>query len=92
MNTRHLILAATTLLGTGAAIADTHCTPAAQQDTQPAAQTLRTLVDAGFTFERAKVTQGNCYELKGRNTIGERVEIYLDPIDGRNVKTETKRG
>lgn len=89
MNTRHLILAATALLGTGAAFADTHCS-AAPQDTQAVSQTLRTLVDAGFTFERAKLTQGKCYELKGRNTIGQRVEIYIDPADGHNEKTETK--
>lgn len=91
MNTRHLMLAASALLGTGAAFADTPCAPGAQ-DAKAVAQTLRTLVDAGFKFERATLTQGNCYELKGRNTIGERVEIYIDPVDGRNVKTETKTG
>lgn len=91
MNTRPLIIAAAALLTGTSALADTHCAPAAQ-DTKSVAQTLRTLVDAGFTFERAKLTKDNCYELKGRNTIGERVEIYIDPADGRNVKTETKRG
>ena len=54
-------------------------------------EAIRTLVDAGFKFQRVKVTDEGCYELKGTNTLGDRVEIYLNPADGTNVRTETKR-
>ncbi|NMG73446.1 PepSY domain-containing protein [Aromatoleum diolicum] len=92
MNIRHLTVAAVALLiGTSAFADDPKCTAAAPQNTQPAASSLRTLVDAGFMFERAKVTKGNCYELKGTDKVGNKVEIYLNPLDGTNVKTETKK-
>lgn len=91
MNIRHLTVAAVAvLIGTSAFAKDPQCT-AAPQNTQPVANTLRTLVDAGFMFERAKVTKGDCYELKGTDKVGNKVEIYLDPVDGTNVKTETKK-
>ncbi|NMF90748.1 PepSY domain-containing protein [Aromatoleum petrolei] len=90
MNVRHFTLAAAALLIGTSAFADPNCT-AATKDPQPAANSMRTLVDAGFKFQRAKVTKGNCYELKGTNTVGDRVEIYLNPADGTNVKTETKK-
>ncbi len=86
---RVAIASAAVLIGTSAFAGPT-C-GSAPQDPQPAAQTLRTLVDAGFKFQRVKVTEGGCYELKGTNTIGDKVEIYLNPADGTNVKTETKR-
>ncbi len=89
MNVRHFTLAVAALLIGTSAYADPKCT-AAPKDPQPAANSMRTLVDAGFKFQRAKVTKGDCYELKGTNTIGDRVEIYLDPAEGINVKTETK--
>lgn len=86
---RLAIAAAALLIGTSALAGPTCGTE--PQGTQPVAQTLRTLVDAGFKFQRVKVTEGGCYELKGTNTIGDKVEIYLNPADGTNVKTETKR-
>lgn len=90
MNVRHVAIAATALLLATGAYAGPKCTPT-QAAPQPAANSLRTLVDAGFKFHAAKVTKDNCYELKGTNTVGDRVEIYLNPVDGTNVKTETKR-
>ena len=90
MNIRHFTLAAAALLIGTSAFAGPKCT-AAPQNTQPVANTLRTLVDAGFKFQKAKVTKDDCYELKGTNTVGDRVEIYLNPADGTNVKTETKK-
>ncbi|WP_018991087.1 PepSY domain-containing protein [Aromatoleum toluclasticum] len=90
MNIRHFTLAAAALLIGTSAFAGPKCT-AAPQDPQPAAKSMRTLVDAGFKFQKAKVTKEDCYELKGTNTIGDRVEIYLNPADGTNVKTETKK-
>ncbi|NMG28153.1 PepSY domain-containing protein [Aromatoleum evansii] len=89
MNIRHFTLAAAALLIGTSAFADPTCTAAAK-DPQPAANSMRTLVDAGFKFQKAKVTKSDCYELKGTNTVGDRVEIYLNPADGTNVKTETK--
>ena len=90
MNIRHFTLAAAALLIGTSAFAGPKCT-AASKDPQPAANSMRTLVDAGFKFQRAKVTKDDCYELKGTNTIGDRVEIYLNPADGTNVRTETKK-
>lgn len=90
MNIRHFTLAAAALLIGTSAFAGPKCTPA-DRDPQPAANSMRTLVDAGFKFRQAKVTKEDCYELKGTNTVGDRVEIYLNPADGTNVKTETKK-
>jgi len=90
MKIYHLAIAtAAVLIGTSA-FAGPQC-DSASQDTQPVANTLRTLVDAGFKFQRVKVTEEGCYELKGTNTLGDKVEIYLNPADGTNVRTETKR-
>lgn len=88
MNARHLAAAAAILVS-AAALAGPKCEPS-QASPQPAASSLRTLVDAGFQFRKAKVTKENCYELEGTNTVGDKVEIYLNPADGTNVKTETK--
>lgn len=90
MKIHHLAIATAALLIGTSAFAGPKC-DRAPQNTQPVASTLRTLVDAGFKFQRAKVTDGGCYELKGTNTVGDRIEIYLNPADGTNVKTETKQ-
>lgn len=91
MKTPHTAIAAAVALIATSAFADPKC-DSAQQDTRPVANTLRTLVDAGFKFQRVEATDAGCYELKGTNTLGDRVEIYLNPADGTNVRTETKRG
>lgn len=91
MNARHFTLAAALVFAGTSAFADSPTCTAAPHDTKPLAATLRTLVDAGFTFERAKETKGTCMELKGTDEVGNKVEIYLNPVDGTNVKTEIKK-
>jgi hypothetical protein len=36
------------------------------------------------------VTDGNCYEIYGKNKQGQKVEVYFNPVDGKVVKTKTE--
>ena len=42
----------------------------------------------GYDIAEFKVTAGNCYEIYGRNSDGQKVEIYFNPVDGSIVKQE----
>lgn len=46
------------------------------------------LVAEGYEITEFKVTEGQCYEIYGRNAAGEKVEIYFNPVDGSIVKEE----
>lgn len=90
MNLRHIIVAASGLLIGTAAFAGPTCTQSPESTWMPQATMLRKLVDAGYTLERFKVTQGNCYELYGTDKDGNKVEIYHNPVDGSVVESKTK--
>ena len=48
------------------------------------------VAEMGFTYDKFKVSRGNCYEIYGHNEAGEKVEVYFDPISGEIVEQETK--
>lgn len=48
------------------------------------------LTDMGFTYDKFKISRGNCYEIYGHNSDGQKVEVYFDPISGDIVELETQ--
>lgn len=66
----------------------TQCTMAPQSEWQNQDQFQATLVSQGYEISEFKVTEGNCYEIYGKNQAGEKVEIYFNPVDGSIVKEE----
>lgn len=46
------------------------------------------LTGEGYKIKKFKVTSGNCYEIYGHNKMGQKVEIYYNPITGAVVKQE----
>lgn len=47
------------------------------------------LVAEGYKIKKLKV-DGNCYEMYGHDDKGKRVEIYMDTITGKPVKSHVK--
>lgn len=43
----------------------------------------------GYQVNEFKVTDGNCYEIYGFDSDGNKVEIYFNPVDGAIVKQES---
>lgn len=41
----------------------------------------------GYKIDKFK-TPGSCYEIYGKNSEGQKVEIYFNPVDASIVKTE----
>lgn len=39
-----------------------------------------------YTLKVFKVTEGNCYEIYGKDKAGKKVEIYFNPVTGEKVK------
>lgn len=89
MKTRHFVITAATLMIGTSAFAGTECTTAAQATWMPQVDMLQKLVDSGYTIERFRVTDGNCYAMHGWDKAGKRVEAYFSPVDGGVVKTKT---
>jgi hypothetical protein len=71
---------------TGIAIAGPKCTsePKAKWMSEQAMKAK--LEGQGFSFRAIKVTDGNCYEIYGRDKSGKRVEIYFNPVSGEPVE------
>ncbi len=45
------------------------------------------LVKKGYTIEKFK-QPGTCFEIYGKNSKGQNVEVYFDPTNGNIVKEE----
>lgn len=53
--------------------------------------TMRQRIEAdGYRIVVFKQTDGNCYEIYGRDRNDHRVEIYFDPVSGSVVKASTR--
>jgi hypothetical protein len=65
------------LAGTGAALADDDCRrPMAEWESREAVAAH--VAELGITAERLRIDDG-CYEIRGRDGAGNRVELKLDP-------------
>ena len=47
------------------------------------------LKEQGYEVSRMK-TEGSCYEVKGRDAQGRRVELYVDPVAAQIVRRKSR--
>ncbi|MGX5915208.1 PepSY domain-containing protein [Aliidiomarina sp. Khilg15.8] len=66
----------------------TQCTTAERSEWIDQEEFQGNLLNEGYVINDFKVTEGNCYEIYGRNAAGENVEIYFNPVDGSIVKQD----
>ncbi|MCE0558968.1 MULTISPECIES: PepSY domain-containing protein [unclassified Motilimonas] len=71
-----------------ASYADPQCSQAPESDWIPFDTAKQQLVDEGYTIKKFKKTDTGCYELYGKDSQGERVEIYFDPTNMQVIKEE----
>ena len=86
MKIRHVLLAAAALPFAGLAVAGPQCTEAPESEWVGEGAMKQNLVDQGYTIDRFKVTDGNCYEIYGEDKEGVKVEIYFNPVNGEAVE------
>lgn len=92
MNVKYLLpmaLASSVLFGCGVGNEPTVCTSAPQSDWMNQEEFQANLIAGGYQIKEFKVTEGNCYEIYGRDSSDNKVEIYFNPLDGSIVKQET---
>lgn len=65
------------LLAAGGALADDDCT-SPMSDWQPREAAVARVGELGVSVDRLRIDDG-CYELRGRDAEGNRVEMQLDP-------------
>jgi hypothetical protein len=82
------VAARPSLPSTTSVYAGTQCSSTPQSASMPQTELLHKLVDADYTRGRFQRSSGNVYKMHGWDKDGRRVEIYLDPADGRTIKTE----
>ncbi len=84
------MLAVTTLIFATSALAGPQC--AEQQTDQWLSEDdmKARIAEMGFTYDKFKISRGNCYEIYGHNADGEKVEVYFDPLSGDVVEQETQ--
>ncbi len=88
MKTRHFAVAAIALLSGTAAFAGTQCTDAPKSGWLSEEAMKQKIADAGYQIDKFKLTDGNCYEIYGKDKEGKKVEIYFNPVDGSVVKSK----
>lgn len=86
MQIRHVLLATATLSFAGVAVAGPQCTDAPKSEWMGEDAMKQDLADQGYTIEKFKVTDGNCYEIYGEDKDGVKVEIYFNPVNGEVVE------
>ncbi|EGG99375.1 putative signal peptide protein [gamma proteobacterium IMCC2047] len=86
MKILNIVTVTAALLFAGAAVAGPQCTEASQTEWMPTETMKQRLIDQGYTIDRFKVTDGNCYEIYGEDKNGVKVEIYFNPVSGDPVK------
>ena len=70
------------------AFAETQCQNHPTAEQIPPAKFQEQLKAEGYQIRTFKKTDGNCYEIYGKNKEGKRVEIYFDTKTGKPVKSE----
>jgi hypothetical protein len=73
-----------------AAMAGPQCTQEPKTKWQLKDEVQKIAVQTGYKVDVFKVTDGNCYELYGRDKAGKRVEIYYHPITAEVVKKRVR--
>lgn len=73
------------------AAAGPRCTEASADRWIPPADMKAKIAGAAYKIDVFKTTDGNCYEIYGRDGQGRRVEVYFDPVTGAVVKETARR-
>ncbi|RMQ47237.1 hypothetical protein ALQ04_01541 [Pseudomonas cichorii] len=84
------VLLISLLMASPLALAGPQCTTADKSQWQDQTKFQEQLKAQGYTINKFKVTDGNCYEIYGFDKDKRKVEIYHDPVTGKAVKTEIK--
>lgn len=74
---------------TGATFASVTCTQEPKSKWLSQEAIAAKLKEQGFVVTRTE-TKRSCYEVKGKDAQGKRVELYVDPVTARIVKQESK--
>lgn len=85
------IFAVLVLLCANSTFAAVDCTKEPKEKWQNQEEFKKKLVTEGYKIKLFKVTKGNCYEIYGWNKEQQKVEIYFNPVDGKQVKAEIKK-
>ncbi len=80
------ILAAVASLPAGSAYASDLCTGSGEK--KPESEIKAAFESQGYTIKKFGSEDG-CYEIKGTDASGKKVEIYVSPWTGDTVKTKT---
>lgn len=86
MITMTVMAGAFAALLSGAAWAGPTCTSEPQEKWKPPVEMLSTAMKEVTKLKVFKVTDGNCYEIYGWNSAGEKLEIYYHPVTGEVAK------
>lgn len=81
-----MFLAALFVLSPVLASAKVDCTSEPKDKWKDAKAFEQSLKDEGYKINKFKITEGNCYEIYGRNKDGKKIEIYFNPVTGEKVK------
>lgn len=86
---RHLAAALAALAVAGPAFASESCTAEPQSKWLSRDAIAAQLKQQGFEVSRTEASH-SCYEVKARDAQGRRVELYVDPVTARIVRSEVK--
>lgn len=84
---KHLTLAAVLSLTCASAFAGQACTDAPKNTWMSKEQITTQVKGMGYTIKKLDV-EDKCYEVKGLDKDGKKVEAYFNPVDGKLVKTK----
>jgi hypothetical protein len=82
---RRLSLIAILSLMSGPVLAGPTCTTEPKEKWLSERDMKAKIATLGYKYKVFKVTTGNCYEIYGQDTKGQRVEIYFHPMTGAIV-------
>ncbi|GAB4016558.1 MAG: PepSY domain-containing protein [Bdellovibrio sp.] len=76
-----------TLMLSGQVLAKKNCTDEPKDKWMSEAEFKKMVTEKGYTITKFK-QPGTCYEIYGKNSNGQKVEIYFNPVTGAVVKEE----
>lgn len=79
-----ILTTATVFVLSGVALAEDYCT--GEGEPMPTEQVMEKLETMGYEKVRGIEMEHGCYEAKGFDQEGNRVEVYLEPATGEIVK------
>lgn len=85
-----IILAAFILSFSNQAFAKKNCTDLPKSSWMKEADFKKKLEGEGYKIRKFKQS-GSCYEIYGTDKMGQKVEIYFNPVDGSIVKKEEEK-